>query len=81
MVARFEHILSFKVYFGSAMAQAISCQPLTMDAWVCAQVSPCGICGGQSGTGRGSSKFFSFPLVNIISPWLSTLTYHLGDEQ
>jgi hypothetical protein len=33
------------------MAQAVSCQPLTAEARIHAQVSPCEICGGQSGTG------------------------------
>jgi hypothetical protein len=38
---------------GHAMAQAVSCWPLTMEACVRAQVIPCGICGGLSGTGTG----------------------------
>jgi hypothetical protein len=29
------------------MAQVVSCQPLTTEAWVCTKVSPCGICGGH----------------------------------
>jgi hypothetical protein len=29
---------------GHAMAQEINCQPLTSEAWVCTQVSPCQIC-------------------------------------
>jgi hypothetical protein len=40
---------------GYTMAQAVSCQPLTAEAQVCAGVSPCGICGGQSGTRTGFS--------------------------
>jgi hypothetical protein len=32
-------------------AQAVSCRPLTAEALVRARVSPCGICGGQRGTG------------------------------
>ena len=38
---------------GRAMAQAVSRQPLTAEARVRSRVSPCGICGGQSGTGTG----------------------------
>jgi len=30
----------------------LSAQPLTTEAWVCSQVSPCGICSGQSGSGQ-----------------------------
>jgi hypothetical protein len=36
---------------GRAKAQAVSRRPPTAEAWVRSQVSPCGICGGQSGTG------------------------------
>jgi hypothetical protein len=35
------------------MAQGVSRRPLTAEAQVRSQVSPCGICGGQSGTGTG----------------------------
>jgi hypothetical protein len=40
---------------GHAMAQAVSRRPPTMEAQVQSWVSPCGICGGQSGTGTGFS--------------------------
>jgi hypothetical protein len=35
------------------MAQAVSRRPLTAEARVRSPVSPCEICGGQSGTGTG----------------------------
>jgi hypothetical protein len=45
-----------------AMAQAVSRRPLTAEDRVRSQVGPCGICGGQSGTGIGFSPSTSvFP--------------------
>jgi hypothetical protein len=38
---------------GRAMAQAVSRRPLTAEARVRSRFNPCGICGGQSGTGTG----------------------------
>jgi hypothetical protein len=38
---------------GRTMVQAVSVRPLTAQARVCAHVSPCGVCGEQSGTGTG----------------------------
>jgi hypothetical protein len=35
------------------MAQAVIRWPVTAEAWVRARVNPCGIYGGQSGTGTG----------------------------
>jgi hypothetical protein len=44
------------------MAQAVSRRPLTAEARVRSRVSPCGICGGQSGIGTGFSPSTSvFP--------------------
>ena len=47
---------------GRAMAQAVSRRPLTAEEQVRSRVSPCRICGGQSGTGTDFSPSTSaFP--------------------
>jgi hypothetical protein len=47
---------------GRAMAQIVSHRPLTAESRVRVRVNPCGICGGQSGTGTGFSPSSSvFP--------------------
>jgi hypothetical protein len=44
------------------MAQAVSRRPPTAEARFRSRLSPCGICGGQSGTGTGFSPITSvFP--------------------
>jgi hypothetical protein len=40
---------------GRALAQAVSHRPPTAEARVRSRARPCGICGGQSGTGTGFS--------------------------
>jgi hypothetical protein len=49
------------------MAQAVSRRPLTAEPRVRSRASPCGVFGGQSGTGKGFSQSTS---VNFISPVL-----------
>jgi hypothetical protein len=61
------------------MAQAVSRLPLIAEAQIRARVNPCGICGGQSGTGTGFPQSSSVSPVNIIPPSLSN-SYHLGYE-
>jgi hypothetical protein len=63
------------------MAQGVSRRPLNTEDRVRAWVSPCEICGGQSGTGIGFSPSSSGLPINIIPPLLSILVYHLGGEQ
>jgi hypothetical protein len=55
---------------GRAMAQAVSRWPLTAEARARSRVSPCGICGGQSGTGTGFFPSTSVFPVNFIPPVL-----------
>jgi hypothetical protein len=47
------------------MAQIVSRRPLTAGARVRARVNPCGICGGQNGTGTGFSQSFSVFSLSI----------------
>jgi hypothetical protein len=59
---------------GRDVAQVVSRQPLIVEARVRTRVSPCGICGGQSGTGKGFSPSYSvFPCQYIIPSSLSKL--------
>jgi hypothetical protein len=53
------------------MAKAVNRTPLTTEVQVRARVSPCRICGRQSGTGTGFSTSSSVFLVNVILPWIS----------
>jgi hypothetical protein len=62
------------------MSQAVSSRPLTAEDLVRAPISPLGICGEQSGLAKGLSPSSIFP-VDIISPWLSMLIYHLENKQ
>jgi hypothetical protein len=57
---------------GCAMAEAVSCCLFTVEASVHALVSPCGICGGQFGTGQ------AFLLSSCVFPcqYHYTMAFH-----
>jgi hypothetical protein len=54
------------------MGRAVSRRPLTAEAWLRSQVSPCEIRGGRSGTGVGSSPSTLVSLVSFIPLMLCT---------
>jgi hypothetical protein len=53
---------------GRAIAQAVSRRLPTAAVQVPAQVRSCGICGGQSCTGRGFLRVLQFPLPILVPP-------------
>jgi hypothetical protein len=58
------------------MAQAVSPRSPTAEARVRSQVNPCGICGGQSGTGMGfspSTLIFPCELHSTDAPLLGKI--------
>jgi hypothetical protein len=62
------------------MAQAVSRRPLTAKARVRARIGPCGVCGGQSGSGTGfstSSSVFSCQYHSTVAAH-GLRMYHLG---
>jgi hypothetical protein len=61
----------YKSLWGRAMARTVSRRPFTAEDRVRSHVSPCGICGGQSGTGTGfspSTSVFSCQFHSIGPP-------------
>jgi hypothetical protein len=44
------------IFKGSALAEVVRLLPLAKEDWVQSQISPCGICGGESVNRSGVSK-------------------------
>jgi hypothetical protein len=64
-VSAFRYIVNPK-HKAVPWAQTVSPRPLTAEARVRSRISPCGVCGGQSGTGTGFSPSCRFSPVNFI---------------
>jgi hypothetical protein len=75
-----QHVLSSAMQFpGCVIAQVVSYWLLTMEAWIHTQGSPCGICGGQSGTRASFSQSPSvFPRQYHSTAAPYSLMYHTG---
>jgi hypothetical protein len=56
-----------------SVVQAVSCWPVTAEAGLQSQVSPCGICGGQISTGTR----FSLSTSGLSSQYYSTVAVYL----
>ena len=62
---------------GRVIVQMVSRRPLIAKAWIRSEVSPCGICGERSGTGKGippSTSFFLCQRHSTHSPPSSSST-------
>ena len=57
------------------MAQAVMCQPLTMEAHFQYQTSPCGVYGRQSGCGTSFFWVLLLVPISIIPPILHTCSF------
>ena len=70
---------TFSILLGLVMAQAGSCQPLTMEAGMQSHINSWRICCEQSGTRRGfslSTSVFSVPVSSPCAPYLSVNWYY-----
>jgi hypothetical protein len=66
---------------GCVMTHVVIRRPFTEKAWVHAWITPCGICGKQSGTGTVFLLVLWLCPFSVIPLWLSILIYYLGDEE
>jgi hypothetical protein len=72
----FKVIIVTKKY-GSAMSQVIGCQPFNLEAQVCSQASTREICGGQGGSGTGSSTTTSVsPVFLPVHQFPLSVSFH-----
>jgi hypothetical protein len=71
-----KHFLVLSKYHDRAIAQAVSRRFLTATARFRAQVTSCGNCGEQSGSGAGFLRVLRFPLPILIPSML--YTHHLS---
>jgi hypothetical protein len=55
----------FAILLGRLMAQAVSGRPLAAKTRDDAQASPCGICGGQNGTGTCFFQSYFLLLLSV----------------
>jgi hypothetical protein len=67
------------LHLGRAMAQVFSRRLLIAEARFRARINPCGICGGQSGTGTGFLSVLRVFPVNISFRRSSPNSNHLGN--
>jgi hypothetical protein len=63
------------------MAQPDSCQPLIAEARFKPGSVHVGFVVDQVMLGQVFLQVLQFSPVSILTPWLSILVYHLGDEQ
>jgi hypothetical protein len=54
------------------LAQAVSCRPLTMEAWILPHYTPCGFLADRVGQGQVFLQELWFSPVSIITPMLHT---------
>jgi hypothetical protein len=71
---------------GRTMALAVSRRPLMSKVRILSHISPCEICGGHSGTGKGFSLSTSifpcqFKFTNILYSSSSTNDSYIKEEQ
>jgi hypothetical protein len=57
------------------VAQVVSCQPVNAETWVGIWVTPCGICGGKSGT---RTRFSPSSLVSLPLSFRHGSMCHVG---